>query len=473
MIIEKKNKNKIKKYLFFSIFFYIFLGIYVLSFFEIIPVSMYGIFLILFMINQLVMAKLNFNQNKKCLLKEQIKTYDILIVGYRENEEYWKNCLNSIKEQSIAPNKIIISIDGDDEEDVYMYDTAKEIFPDSIILLNIHKGKRNAIYEGYDTIRNISNSEFVVIVDSDTYLEKDACKFLLTCINSDEKIGCATSNIKIFNNSSLLNKIIYARYSYAFNIERAYLSYLNIMNCCSGPLSIYRKELITKEFLDKFNNQSCCKNKIEPGDDRHQTLLILKEGYKSKMTSLSICYTESPNSFIRFLKQQLRWCRSFYREQYWQMKCIQNQPYYLSIIMIYEIFFPFFIIGWILYLLLINNTTFFLLLKSFIICCGIIVIRTIFLICYTKEIKNIFNIFYLFIYILFIIPIKIYSVFTLIINNWITSNRKFINEMCSYDILLMFIFIMTWISILCFGTFNIIYNHFFYKHHYIYEQNCI
>ena len=466
---------QIKKYIFFLLFISIFFSIYVLSFFEMIPVSMYGIFLIIFMINQLIMAKLNYNHNKKLSNNNKISIhgYDILVVGYRENEEYWEKCLQSIKDQSITPEKIIISIDGDDEDDVYMYDIAKRIHENAIILLNYHKGKRNAIYEGYQTIQNLSNSEYIVIVDSDTVLDKDACKFLLQCIHSDEKIGCATSNIKIFNNNTLLTKIINARYAYAFNIERAYLSYLNIMNCCSGPLSIYRKKLITKEFLDKFNNQSCCKNKIEPGDDRHQTLLILKEGFKSKMTSLSICYTESPTSLVRFLKQQLRWCRSFYREQYWQFKSIDKQPYYLSIIMIYEIFFPFFIVGWILYLLLINDTTFFLLVKSFIICVSIIFIRTFFLICYTCELKNSYNVFYLFIYILFIIPIKLYSILTLIINNWITSNRKFLKEMCSYDVLLMFLFIITWISILGYGSFQIVYKHFFYHNELLsIKQEC-
>ena len=57
-----------------------------------------------------------------------------------------------------------------------------------------------------------------------------------------------TSNIKIFNKENLLTKHN-ARYSYAFNIERSYLSYLNIMNCCSGPLSIYRSKLIDEDLL--------------------------------------------------------------------------------------------------------------------------------------------------------------------------------------------------------------------------------
>lgn len=458
------NNRKIK-YSFFCFFVIVFFSIYILSFFQFIPVSMYGIFLVLFMVNQLIMANLNYRQNKNLSLNEyenkNIK-YDILIVGYREDPKYWEKCLASIKKQSLTPEKIIISIDGDDEEDVYMYDKAKEIFENAMILLNNHKGKRNAIYEGYKTIQNISNSDYVVIIDSDTILDKDACLNLIKCIHSDDKIGCATSNIKIFNNDTILTKIINGRYAYAFNIERAYLSYLNIMNCCSGPLSVYRKKLISKEFLEKFNNQSCCNTKIEPGDDRHQTLLILKEGYKSKMTSLSICYTECPTTLTRFLQQQLRWCRSFYREQYWQSKCIPNQPLYLSIIMIYEIFFPYFIMGWIIYLLWFNDTTFFLFMKSFIICCAIIIIRTCFLIIYTLDVKNMYNIFYLFIYILCIIPIKLYSVCTLIINNWITSNRKFLKNICSYDILLMYCVIILWNICLLLGSIQIIYKNLFY-----------
>lgn len=432
-----------KKEFFFFTFFSFILSIYIFSYLYELNFSIYGIILFMFLLIQLIFSICNKNTLKK-LSYDNNKKINILVVGYREDPTFWKKCIESISLQTISFQTILFSIDGDDEEDIYMAEIAKKLIPKSKILLNPHGGKRSAIIYGYLSLQTMYPSDYIILIDSDTVLEKDSCKNLVKCIDSDNKIGCATSNIKIFNTENLLTKIINARYSYAFNIERSYLSYLNIMNCCSGPLSIYRSELINDEFIEKFKKQSMFKNKIEPGDDRHQTLLIMSKGYKSKMTPFSICWTECPTQFKRFLRQQLRWMRSFYREQYWQYKCLKNQPFYLSIVMTYEILFPYLIIGWVMYLFYNPNVSLYLITKSFILTTLIAILRTIFIIIYTKDITNIYNIFYLYIYFTTLIPLKVLALFTLFDNNWITSNRLNITHTLSLDIILMYLVIIIW-----------------------------
>jgi len=46
-------------------------------------------------------------------------------------------------------------------------------------------------------VNKLSNSSNIY---SDTILDKDACLHLVKCIDSNKQIGCATSNIKMFNN---------------------------------------------------------------------------------------------------------------------------------------------------------------------------------------------------------------------------------------------------------------------------------
>lgn len=442
--------NISKKEIFFFTFFIFILSIYILSYVYELNFSIYGIILFMFLFIQLIFSICNRNKLKR-LSYNNNKKINILVVGYREDPHFWKKCIESIILQTISFQTILFSIDGDDEEDMYMAETAKKLIPNSEILLNPHGGKRSAIIYGYLYLQRMYPSDYIILIDSDTILDKDSCKNLVKCIDSDDKIGCATSNIKIFNTENLLTKIINARYSYAFNIERSYLSHLNIMNCCSGPLSIYRSSLINEEFIEKFKNQSMFKNKIEPGDDRHQTLLIMSKGYKSKMTPFSVCWTECPTQFKRFLRQQLRWMRSFYREQYWQYKCLKNQPFYLSIIMTYEILFPYLIIGWVMYLFYNPSISLYLIIKSFILTTLIATLRTIFIIIYTKDITNIYNIFYLYIYFVALIPLKILALFTLFDNNWITSNRLNITHTLSLDIILMYLVIIIWNILLFYG----------------------
>ena len=447
--------NISKKHVFFFVIFFIIITIYISSYIYALKFSVYGVILFTFLLNQLLLSLLN-KRDLRNLHFNNEKKINILVVGYRENPEFWKKCIESVNNQSISFQKILFSIDGDEEEDIEMGETAKQIIPSSELLLNNHGGKRSAIIHGYKYLQSNYPSDYIIIIDSDTILDKDACLHLVKCIDSDEQIGCATSNIKIFNNNTLLTKIINARYSYAFNIERSYLSYLNIMNCCSGPLSIYRSKLIDEDFIEKFKNQSMLQYKIEPGDDRHQTLLIMMKGYKSKMTPYSICWTECPTQFKRFLRQQLRWMRSFYREQYWQFKALKKQPYILSLVMTYEILFPYLIIGWVLYLFYNPFSSIYLIIKSFLLTTFIALLRTMFIVVYTNDIENMYNIFYLYIYFATLIPLKVLAFFTMFDNNWITSNRLHIKSNLSFDIILMYASIIIWNILLINGFFNIL-----------------
>jgi hyaluronan synthase len=455
--------TRANKYLFFFLFFATIIFLYSLSYLTTFYVSMYAIVFFSLLLTQLIFSKKNRQEELSKLKSVDVSNVyvDLLVVGYREDPDYWEKCLQSIKNQNFDKQKmnICVSIDGNSDEDLYMFGIASTILPDAFILTNEHGGKRSAIAHGYHHLLNIDyvcRSKFIVIIDSDTILDKDSLTNLVKCIESDDSIGCATGNIKIFNKINLLTRIINARYAYAFNIERSYQSYFNIMTCCSGPLSIYRKSLITRDFIEKFRTQSIAGNHIEPGDDRHQTLMILSQGFKSRMTPFSVCWTESPESFERFLRQQLRWMRSFYREQYWQFKALKKQPYILSVISTYELLFPFFVVSWIVFLLFFKDASLLLLLKSFAITIFVSLLKTVFLVLETKNISNSFNFLYLFIYLLFLIPAKLYAVFTLLDNNWKTSDRLVIRYNFNIDTYLLYSSIILWNACLLYGCANIV-----------------
>lgn len=452
------------KYLFFWTVFILTIVSYAITYFFEMPFSMYSIFFGVLLFLQLFHSYLNRknqdNIRKEYALCKRTPPYvDVMIVGYRENVEYWKTCLNSVKNQTYKSINVIISVDGNEQDDMFMYRIAKNIFPYSVILMNKHGGKRSAIIHGYKYLQSrpsFPECKYVVLVDSDTILDKYAIENLVCCVDIDDSIGCATGNIRIFNNNSnFLTKIINARYAYAFNIERSYLSHLGIMNCCSGPLSIYRKELITEGFIEKFKNQTMFGVHIEPGDDRHQTLLIMMSGYKSRMTPFAIAYTETPKSFERFIRQQLRWMRSFYRESYWQYKCLKNQPFFLSFVTVYELQFPFFVTIFFVYALLFSTDKL-VITKSFIITFAIAILRTLILCVYTRNVENIYNFFYLFIYLLFLIPTKLYSSITFLNNDWNTSNRLTIIPNKSWDTFILYFFITNWLILVMFGSIHTI-----------------
>jgi hyaluronan synthase len=88
--------------------------------------------------------------------------------------------------------------------------------------------------------------------------------------------------------------------------------YFEAVTCLSGPLSCYRKSLVLK-YKDEWLEQRFLGQKATFGDDRSMTNFILRHnrtGYQDR----AVCHTIVPNTYSVFLKQQMRWKRSWLRE---------------------------------------------------------------------------------------------------------------------------------------------------------------
>jgi hyaluronan synthase len=353
-------------------------------------------------------------------------------------------------------------VDGDEEEDRFMYEIFEKIhlemrneeegtmyyFPSYCSLLP-HRGKRHAMYEGFQYVKRMyPNNSYIIIIDSDTVIEKGAVQALVSAIHRKEEIGCGTGSLRIFNQINLLTRIVNARYAYAFDIERSAMSYFGCMNCCSGPFSIYRQEVLTDELLDSFVNQEYCCVRVGPGDDRHLTNLVMMSGYQSVQTRFAIAWTESPEHFYRFLNQQLRWMRSFYREQIWQIRSIPHQHIYLSLITTYEILFPFFILlGFFQKLLIPVSDT--IIIHRAIYGISILSLRTLLLVWFQNgDCSYFLNILYFPLYFFFILPIKIYAMLTCYKMGWITSSRHSILTNSNIETTIITGILMAWFALI-------------------------
>lgn len=207
-------------------------------------------------------------------------------------------------------NEIIVIDDGSSNNCWEKIKELKNRFPKiKIIKLKKNLGKRHAQYVGF----HFSSGDFVVTVDSDTIVKRNALVELIKPFN-DLKVGATTGNVRAFNREyNFLTKMIDARYMNAFTFEREALSSFGVVTCCSGALSAYRKDIILK-LKEQYISQEFLGSKCTYGDDRHLTNLILKQGLRVKYVKEAIVYTYVPSTLKNFLKQQLRWKKSFIRE---------------------------------------------------------------------------------------------------------------------------------------------------------------
>jgi len=421
----------------------------------------FGVLILVYFISQMGLATRNYLSMKSLTIgQDGAPDVVLMVVGYRENPDYWRACLESIRTIDYPSIRGVHAfVDGDEEEDRYMTTIFNDVFlgeyesarSRSIHLLP-HRGKRHAMADGFRRIRDTHpDNPYIIVIDSDTILEKDSVRRLVACIHESDNIGCATGNIQIFNTKTILSKIVNARYAYAFTIERSAMSAVGVMNCCSGPFSIYRQSLLDEQFIDDFVHQTFCGKEVGPGDDRHATLLLMNRGYQSKQNPFAIVYTETPESLHRYFQQQLRWMRSFYREQFWQVSAIPKQNIYLAIITAYELFFPFLILvsffpTFRLIDTSMSNRIFF---QRVAVAISVIFIRTFFLLGFNRmQLSSLWNIFVFPVYFLFLLPIKIYGLLTCGVQSWITSSRKTIFTTLNPDIFMIYTSIIGWNALL-------------------------
>jgi hyaluronan synthase len=66
------------------------------------------------------------------------------------------------------------------------------------------------------------------------------------------------------------------------------------------------------------------------GDDRHLTNLVLGEGYDTLFVPSAKAITNAPETVGGYLKQQLRWNKSFYRELLWTLPFLARRSVYMA-----------------------------------------------------------------------------------------------------------------------------------------------
>lgn len=169
-------------------------------------------------------------------------------------------------------------------------------------------GKRDALVRGVEN----TDTDLVMFVDSDSFLEPDAVVNLVQPFQDPKMGGCAGRCDVANTYTNALTEMQSVRYYIAFRIMKAAEGIFDAVTCLSGPLSCYRRDLVLK-YKDDWINQRFLGHKATFGDDRSMTNFILRHnrcGYQDT----AVCSTIVPRKHKVFLKQQMRWKRSWLRE---------------------------------------------------------------------------------------------------------------------------------------------------------------
>lgn len=169
-------------------------------------------------------------------------------------------------------------------------------------------GKRAALSRGVEN----TDTDLVMFVDSDSFLDPYAVRNIVQPFREPKMGGCAGRCDVANTYTNSLTKMQSVRYYTAFRIMKAAEALFDTVTCLSGPLSCYRRDIVM-EYKDNWVNQTFLGHKATFGDDRSMTNFVLSH-HQCSYQDTAVCSTIVPKEHKVFLKQQMRWKRSWLRE---------------------------------------------------------------------------------------------------------------------------------------------------------------
>lgn len=233
----------------------------------------------------------NKNELKKTVKKKKFPYVSILVPAYNEENVIGKT-LKNILQINYPKNKFEVIVIDDGSID-RTYEIAKKFESNHVkVLSKENGGKATALNFGLNEVK----SEFVAVMDADTFLDKNAL------INSmkyfdEKKVAAVTSHILVKRKENLWEKLQNIELMVIALMRKAQ-ERMNIVNATPGPFSVYNRKIILE--VGKFDE----KNLIE---DVEIAWRLLKKGYKIKMAFDAMAYSIYPDNFKTWLKQRLRW----------------------------------------------------------------------------------------------------------------------------------------------------------------------
>jgi hyaluronan synthase len=297
---------------------------------------------------------------KDIVLLDDNKPLVSMIVPVKNEEGNIRNCVQSCINSSYSKIEIIIINDGSTDRTSEILDEMRREEPNiKIIHLSKSVGKKQAIEAGCQ----IAKGDIFLFMDSDCDIHNDALEKAVKIFKSDRRIGALTGHGRIRNaeKGNLLEKIEDVWFDGQFRILKGAETSFSSLTCCSGALSLFRKEAVTPyihawahdRFLgmenfkfatdrrltayvlgakpsDVWENSNLSDNNnmpilLQTGKDDLDTMKSssdpdLKDPKKGPRAAWKLLYSPSvkvnvgvPTTIPSLLKQQIRWRKSFIR----------------------------------------------------------------------------------------------------------------------------------------------------------------
>jgi hyaluronan synthase len=198
----------------------------------------------------------------------------------------------------------------------------------------VNQGKRAGMAE---CIR-LSSHEIIAFIDSDSLIEPHTTREMVKYF-ANPRIGAVTAHGYVANASTnMLTRMQAVKYYISFRAYKSAESLFGCVTCCSGCGAAYRRETLEKVVYE-WTRQTFLGALCTFGDDRSLTNLVLRQGFMAVYAPEAPVHTKVPDSWRVYMKQQMRWKKSWIRESLraslfmWRKPLVMAISFYTGLIL--------------------------------------------------------------------------------------------------------------------------------------------
>jgi hyaluronan synthase len=266
-------------------------------------------------------------------------TISFVIPAFNEADSIERSVVNSFAARYPKDKIEVIAIDdGSTDETLEVLYDLKRMYSErnfTIIPLVKNRGKRFAMAEGFRRAKG----EIIIQLDSDSFIEPGSLRTFVQPFQHAH-VGAVCAHAEPANaETNTVTKMQAAYYFMSFRILKAAESTFAAVLCCSGCSSAYRRCVIVP-ILGEWLAESFLGKPVTWGEDRSLTNWVIKQGYNTLYSDDANAYTIVPDTFKKFLKQQIRWKKGWFVNTVFASRFMPKRHPFVST----TYFFPLFLI---------------------------------------------------------------------------------------------------------------------------------
>ena len=308
-----------------------------------------------------------YRKNEVELIEKQNNNIVAFVPAYKETIEQVTKTVDSIIENTIGSNNLLIFIVSDGVSDykdiiddvlVVKYEKCYKSWKGNIISNNIYfgtrkntqiilinksenVGKKDSIIlankllnynvssdcivntefkKEINDIIGIDKFDYMFVTDADTVLDKNVLMSLIDSIQKRNAIAsCGIVNVDFSNGNLYWNKLQNFQYLYGQYLRRTCEDIFNQVLCLPGCISMFKLDNLSSKALDNYSKipKECdlVTSSVQyVGTDRRYTSSLVYTNETAKIVLDTRChaYTVPPSNLESYVSQRRRWCQNMY-----------------------------------------------------------------------------------------------------------------------------------------------------------------